>query len=82
MAKSFPQCATQQLAQPSRQFLNILNNDRIIDNQGVLDALAPLPEGRLRIHRFEEASHALQFDEVESLVDRIAEFIDATGVAP
>ncbi len=57
-------------------------NDRIIDNQGVLDALAPLREGQLRVHRFDNAGHSVQFDELETLVDRIADFVEARDGAP
>ena len=55
--------------------------DRIIDNQGVLDVLSALEEGQVQRHHFEEASHSIQFDQVESMVDRIVAFIDQVDEA-
>ncbi len=55
--------------------LFLAGRDRIIDNQGVIETLFPLDERKVQIILFEEATHSLQFDQMESTVDQIVSFL-------
>jgi pimeloyl-ACP methyl ester carboxylesterase len=50
--------------------------DRIVDNRRVLEVLAPLRPGQLRVQVREGASHSLQFDHLDWLVEAIAGFLE------
>ncbi len=50
--------------------------DRIIDNAGVVKLLGAAGSGAPRLHVFDEATHALQFDQVDELASRIMAFLD------
>jgi pimeloyl-ACP methyl ester carboxylesterase len=54
--------------------LFLAGNDSIIDNRGVLDLLSAIKD-QMRLQLFDEAIHAIQFDQMEPMVQRIAAFL-------
>jgi pimeloyl-ACP methyl ester carboxylesterase len=56
--------------------LFLAGQDRIIDNDGVLDLLSVLPPARTRLRVFGAATHSLQFDELDSLVAEMGAFLE------
>ena len=62
-----------ELSLPTLIFL--AGRDRIIDNQGVIETLFPLDKSKVQINLFEEATHSLQFDQMDSTVDQIVSFL-------
>ena len=57
-------------------FLLQAARDRIVDNAGVVKLLGASGSGAPRLHVFDEATHALQFDQVDELTRRIMAFLD------
>ena len=58
--------------------LFLAGNDSIIDNRGVLDLLAAIKH-QVRLQLFDEAIHAIQFDQMEPMVQRIVAFLKEVG---
>lgn len=54
--------------------LFLAGKDPIIDNQGVLDLLSVV-KNQVRLQLFDEAIHAIQFDQMELMVQRTAAFL-------
>jgi acylglycerol lipase len=54
--------------------LFLAGHDSIIDNRGVLDLLAAI-KPQVRLQLFDEAIHAIPFDQMEPMVQRIAAFL-------
>lgn len=57
--------------------LFLAGGERIIDNDGVLRLLERLPAGRLQVRRYEDATHSIQFDQVDRLVADLAAHLEA-----
>jgi acylglycerol lipase len=55
--------------------LFLAGKDPIIDNQGVLELLSAV-KNQVRLQIFEEAIHAIQFDQMERMVLQIANFVE------
>jgi pimeloyl-ACP methyl ester carboxylesterase len=54
--------------------LLLAGHDRIVDNDGVAELLAPVRS--LRVRRFEDATHSIQFDQLPEMVTEISSFLD------
>lgn len=59
--------------------LLLAGRERIVDNAGVLRLLSALPEGRVTVRLFEDATHALQLERTEALAAEVARFVGATA---
>jgi len=55
--------------------LFLAGKDPIIDNQGVLDLLSAV-KNQVRLQIFDEAIHAIQFDQMERMVRDIVNFVE------
>jgi pimeloyl-ACP methyl ester carboxylesterase len=55
--------------------LFLAGKDPIIDNQGVLDLLSAV-KNQVRLQIFDEAIHAIQFDQMERMVGDIVNFVE------
>ena len=62
--------------------LFLAGRDCIIDNDAVLHLLSGLPPSQIRVRVFEEATHSLQFDELDTLVKEIGAFLVGDEVTP
>ncbi|MAG57179.1 MAG: hypothetical protein CMJ83_12875 [Planctomycetes bacterium] len=58
--------------------LFLAGGERIIDNDGVTRLLQRLPGGCLQIHMYDDATHSIQFDQVERMVDDTMAFLDGS----
>ncbi|MEE2712191.1 MAG: alpha/beta fold hydrolase [Planctomycetota bacterium] len=56
--------------------LFLAGGERIIDNAGVLNMLSPLSEERLVTRMYDDATHSIQFDQVDRMVGDIVQFLD------
>jgi N-formylmaleamate deformylase len=56
--------------------LLLAQHDEIIDNDRTRDLLRRLPERRLRVELYEDATHAIQFDHTARLVRDVSSFLD------
>jgi pimeloyl-ACP methyl ester carboxylesterase len=61
---------------PVPVLLLLAEHDQIIDNDRTRDLLRRLPEGRLRVELYDDATHAIQFDHTARLVDDVSSFLD------
>jgi alpha-beta hydrolase superfamily lysophospholipase len=55
--------------------LFLAGKDTIIDNRGVADLLSAV-KNQVRLELFDEAIHAIQFDQMERLVREIGTFVE------
>ena len=55
--------------------LRLAGHDRIIDNERTLALLRRLCRASLRVERYEDSSHSIQFDDTERLVDDVSGFL-------
>lgn len=55
--------------------LILAGKDPIIENRGVSDLLSPVKD-HVRLRLFDEATHAIQFDQMERMVREIATFVE------
>jgi acylglycerol lipase len=56
--------------------LQLADDDRIVDNDAVLDLLAPLAPGQLQVSRFAGAMHSIQLERTDAMVRDIVIFLD------
>lgn len=61
--------------------LFLAGGERIIDNAGVTQLLESLPHGRLQTIRYDDATHSIQFDQVDRLVDDLVPFFDGAAAS-
>lgn len=61
--------------------LFLAGGERIIDNQGVQRILSGLPDGRLETRLYEDATHSIQFDQVDRMVEDVIGFLDRETAA-
>jgi len=59
--------------------LMLAGGDRIIDNAAVSQLLQDLPAGRLATTRYEDATHSLQFDQVDRLVNDVWSMVEGSS---
>jgi acylglycerol lipase len=62
-------------ALPAPVLALLAEHDRIVDNARTAALLGRLPPGRLRLSTYAGATHSLQFDDVERLVEDVAAFL-------
>ena len=56
--------------------LFLAGGERIIDNDAVCDLLASMPKGRLQTRHYEDATHSIQFDQMDRLASDMIRFIE------
>lgn len=56
--------------------LLLAGHDRIIDNERTQALLGALPDGRLLTRLYERATHSIQFEETDALVDDVERFLE------
>jgi acylglycerol lipase len=56
--------------------LLLAGEDRIVDNDAVLELLAPLPPGQLQVWHYPDAMHSVQLERTEAMVDDIVTFLE------
>ena len=59
--------------------LLLAGHDRIIDNQRTLALLESLCHRDLRVRRYEDSTHSIQFDDTARLVDDVSAFLEETA---
>ncbi len=56
--------------------LLLAGEDEIVDNDGVLRLLAPLPPGQLQVWQYADAMHSIQLERTDAMVDDIVTFLE------
>jgi alpha-beta hydrolase superfamily lysophospholipase len=56
--------------------LLLAGHDRIVDNDRTRRLLEAAPPGRLRVRTYENATHSIQFEETDAMVDDIERFLE------
>ena len=56
--------------------LLLAGQDEIVDNDGVLRLLAPLPAGQLQVWQYPDAMHSIQLERTDAMVDDIVTFLE------
>jgi len=62
--------------------LVLAGRDRIVDNDRILELLAPLAPGQLTVRLYEAATHAIQLEQAGALADDVARFLAAGDTSP